>query len=94
MKKFFNAIVQKVRSVKNRVANFISAFMNTIATVACGGRAGFACECRGDLATNTIGGIIVAVVIIGILVIAINNFFPSFFAEMFESMKNKLNANW
>ena len=44
--------------------------------------------------TNTIGGIIVAVVIIGILVIAINNFFPSFFAEMFESMKNKLNANW
>ena len=49
---------------------------------------------KGDLATNTIGAIIVAVVIVGLLVVAVNNFFPSFFAEMFESMKNKLNANW
>ena len=36
----------------------------------------------------------IAVVIIGILVLAINTFFPGFFTEMFNSMKDKLNANW
>ena len=49
---------------------------------------------KGDLATNTIGAIIVAVVIIGLLVVAINSFFPSFFTEMFNSMKTKLNSHW
>ena len=51
-------------------------------------------DCKGDLATNTIGAIIVAVVIIGILVLAINTFFPHFFADMFQSMQDKLNDNW
>lgn len=54
----------------------------------------FVQDVKGDLATNTIGAIIVAVVIIGILVLAVNTFFPSFFTDMFESMKDKLNANW
>lgn len=54
----------------------------------------FVQDVKGDLATNTIGAIIVAVVIIGILVLAVNSFFPSFFTEMFNSMKDKLNANW
>lgn len=49
---------------------------------------------KGDLATNTIGAIIIAVVIIGLLIVAINSFFPSFFTSMFQSMANKLNANW
>jgi hypothetical protein len=49
---------------------------------------------KGDLATNTIGGIIIAVVIIGLLIVAINAFFPNFFSSMFQSMANKLNANW
>jgi hypothetical protein len=49
---------------------------------------------RGELATNTIGGIIVAGVIIGLLIVAINSFFPGFFTSMFNSMANKLNANW
>ncbi len=52
------------------------------------------CDARGDLATNTIGGIIVAVVIIGLLIAAINAFFPGFFSGMFNSMSQKLNANW
>ncbi len=51
-------------------------------------------DSRGDLATNTIGGIIVAVVIIGLLVVAINSFFPGFFQNMFSNMEDKLNANW
>ena len=51
-------------------------------------------DVKGDLATNTIGAIIVAVVIIGLLVVAINAFFPSFFTEMFNSMKTKLNGHW
>ena len=54
----------------------------------------FVQDVKGDLATNTIGAIIVAVVIIGLLVVAINAFFPGFFTEMFNSMKTKLNGNW
>ncbi len=49
---------------------------------------------RGDLSTNTIGGIIIAVVIIGLMIAAINAFFPGFFTSMFTSMAQKLNANW
>ena len=49
---------------------------------------------RGDLATNTIGGIIVAVVIIGLLIVAVNAFFPGFFTDMFNKMAQKLNSNW
>jgi hypothetical protein len=51
-------------------------------------------DTRGDLAANTIGGIIVAVVIIGLLIVAINQFFPGFFSGMFNKMADKLNANW
>ena len=54
----------------------------------------FVQDVKGDLATNTIGAIIVAVVIIGLLVVAINSFVPSFFTEMFNSMKTKLNSHW
>lgn len=54
----------------------------------------FARDRKGDLATNTIGAIIVAVVIIGLLIVAVNNFFPTFFSDMFQSMKDKLNGNW
>ena len=49
---------------------------------------------RGDVAVNTIGAIIIAVVVIGLLVIAINAFFPNFFTGMFQAMQQKLNANW
>ena len=35
-----------------------------------------------------------SMVIIGILVLAVNTFFPSFFTDMFSAMKDKLNANW
>lgn len=51
-------------------------------------------DVKGDLATNTIGAIIVAVVIIGLLVVAINAFFPTFFTDMFNGMKTRLNSNW
>ncbi len=49
---------------------------------------------RGELAVNTIGGIILAVVIIGLLILAVNSFFPGFFQSIFNSMEQKLNANW
>ena len=49
---------------------------------------------KGDLATNTIGAIIIAVVIVGLLIVAINAFFPNFFSGMFTSMSEKLNGNW
>ena len=54
----------------------------------------FVQDVKGDLATNTIGAIIVAVVIVGLLIVAINAFFPNFFTGMFQSMSQKLNANW
>lgn len=49
---------------------------------------------KGELATSTIGGIIVGVVIVGLLIVAIDQFFPSFFSDMFDSMADKLNGNW
>ena len=49
---------------------------------------------KGDLAVNTIGGIIIAVVIIGLLIVAIRAFFPNFFTTMFGSMRTKLNDLW
>ena len=51
-------------------------------------------DVKGDLATNTIGAIIVAVVIIGLLVVAVNAFFPTFFTDMFNGMKTRLNSKW
>ena len=51
-------------------------------------------DTRGDLATNTIGAIIVGVVIVGLLIAAVNSFFPGFFTSMFEAMKTKLSGNW
>lgn len=51
-------------------------------------------DIRGELATNTIGGIIIGVVVVGLLIMAINQFFPNFFSEMFGKMSQKLNANW
>ena len=49
---------------------------------------------KGELTTSTIGGIIIGVVLVGLLIVAINQFFPSFFQDMFNSMADKLNANW
>jgi hypothetical protein len=49
---------------------------------------------KGELATSTIGGIIVGVVLVGLLIVAINQFFPSFFSDMFDKMADKLNGNW
>lgn len=60
-----------------------------------GNKAALALTCnRGEIATGTIGGIIVGVVIIGLLIVAINTFFPNFFSDMFNSMADKLNSNW
>ena len=49
---------------------------------------------KGEIATSTIGGIIVGVVIIGLLIVAVNQFFPGFFSDMFNQMADKLNGNW
>lgn len=49
---------------------------------------------KGEIATSTIGGIIVGVVIVGLLIVAVNAFFPNFFSSMFDKMSDKLNANW
>ena len=49
---------------------------------------------RGDLAVSTIGGIIIAVVMVGLIIVAVKAFFPGFFTGMFTSMQSKLNANW
>jgi hypothetical protein len=51
-------------------------------------------DCRGDLAVSTIGGIIIAVVMVGLIIVAVKAFFPGFFTGMFTSMQSKLNANW
>ena len=49
---------------------------------------------RGEVAVNTIGAIIIAVVVIGLLIVAINAFFPNYYTNMFQSMQQHLNGNW
>lgn len=86
-----------VKSIRTKVQNtvfavrsfFINPYCSFVSRVS-----GAACDCRGDLATNTIGAIIIAVVIVGLLIAAIKTFFPDFFADMFDAMSDKLNANW
>ena len=51
-------------------------------------------DTKGDLATNTIGAIIVAVVIVGLLVVAAKAFFPTFFTNALKGMETRLNKNW
>ena len=79
MKNFF-------KNIKNKAVAFFSKAQAAVETVVE--------DVKGVLATNTIGAIIVAVVVIGLLITAINTFFPGFFTEMFGSMKDKLNGNW
>ncbi len=97
MKKLFNTIRSKARAISDSIRSKAQTLMCNVVSkvqVVLFRRSGLLADCRGDLATNTIGGIIVCVVIIGLLVVAVNAFFPGFFTEMFESMKTKLNANW
>jgi hypothetical protein len=51
-------------------------------------------DTKGEIATSTIGGIIAGVVVVGLLVAAVNLFFPTFFSGMFTNMQTKLGANW
>ncbi|MBR2894326.1 MAG: hypothetical protein IKC03_01530 [Oscillospiraceae bacterium] len=97
MKKRMNKLTQKFSSTYQRVLEFINhLILVALRFLVYAGEQTkqLLCDCKGDLATNTIGAIIIAVVIIGLLVIAINAFFPNFFTTMFNSMQTKLNANW
>ena len=81
-----NFIRRTVRTVRNKVEDLcVRTAVRTAAVVE---------DTRGDLATNTVGAIIVAVVIVGLLVAATKAFFPDFFSKIFKSMETKLNANW
>lgn len=71
-----------IESIKGKVKNVGEEFASVLTNN------------KGELTTSTIGGIIVGVVIVGLLIVAVNQFFPSFFSEMFDKMADKLNANW
>ena len=85
----FMTICNMVSAVIDAVESTVNYFLNMLCYMFPRLR-----DVRGDLATNTIGGIIIAVVIIGLLVVAINAFFPNFFTSMFNSMQTKLNGYW
>ena len=90
MKNIFKSIRSKAQNTVSAVRSFfISLYCSFVSCVS-----GTACDCRGDLATNTIGAIIIAVVIVWLLIAAIKTFIPGFFADMFDAMSDKLNANW
>ena len=89
MKKLFRSIRSKV----NALCDKVSALCTKVRILCRSGSAVLASN-RGDLSTNTIGAIIVAVVIIGLLIVAVNAFFPTFFSDMLNSMKTKLNGHW
>ncbi len=93
MRKIFKKIVKKVKAALNAQVEMTKAAVDrTWSTLSI--MFPRLQDVRGDLATNTIGAIIIAVVVIGLLVIAINAFFPGFFTRMFNAMQDKLNANW
>ena len=73
--------------------NITTTITNKAISLHCRAKA-LLCSRKGDLATNTIGAIIIAVVVVGLLITAINAFFPNFFNSMFNSMSEKLNGNW
>ena len=83
-----------IHRIRSRVRDFC-AFIYSFILALCGYRLRrLARNCSGDIAVSTIGGIIITVVVIGLLVLAINAFFPGFFTNIFTSMSQKLNANW
>ncbi len=83
-----------IHHIRSRVRDFCALVYSFLLTL-CGYRLRrLARNCSGDIAVSTIGGIIITVVIIGLLVLAINAFFPGFFTSIFTSMSKKLNANW
>ena len=86
----FKNIFSKVKAACNNISEAVRNFFVNLSLML----RGTLSSCTGDLATNTIGGIIVAVVIIGLLIVAIKAFFPGFFTSMFNAMESKLNANW
>ena len=79
MKKFFKSICNKAREK----AESLIVKAETIVE-----------DVKGDLATGTIGASIAGVVVVGLMIAAINAFFPDFFSNMFEAMEDKLGANW
>ena len=85
MKKLFRSIRSKV----NALCDKVNALFTKVRILCRSGSAVLASN-RGDLSTNTIGAIIVAVVIIGLLIVAVN----AFFSDMLNSMKTKLNGHW
>lgn len=92
MKNFIKNIITRIGNrISSYIAAFFAAFLGFLSTLV---PPRLIRDRTGDLATNTIGGIIVAVVIIGLLVVAVNTFFPGFFTDMFSAMADKLNANW
>ena len=75
-----------IRTVRNKVEDLcVRTNLRTAAIVE---------DTKGDLATNTVGAIIVAVVIVGLLVVAVKAFFPTFFTNALKGMETRLNKNW
>ena len=86
-------LLRSIRSKVNALCDKVNALFTKVRILCRSGSAVLASN-RGDLSTNTIGAIIVAVVIIGLLIVAVNAFFPTFFSDMLNSMKTKLNSHW
>ena len=83
-----------IHRIRSRVRDFCALIYSMILALYGYRLRRLARNCSGDIAVSTIGGIIITVVVIGLLVLAINAFFPGFFTNIFTSMSQKLNANW
>lgn len=49
---------------------------------------------RGDMAVDFLGKIIIAVVIVGLLIFAVNAIFPNLFTNILSQVESKLTAAW
>ena len=77
MKKFFNKVADKVRDVSIDVSTEAQALANDVA---------------GSDTTEKIGMVVVAVLIVGLLAVAMNKAMPGLFDNIITTAQEKLNT--
>lgn len=78
MKNFMNKLADKANKLYIRTNCAIHSAEKVLA------------DKTGDLTTNTLGGIILGIIFIGLLVLAVNTIFPGVIQRLFSSMSTKL----
>lgn len=80
MKSFMNKMADKANNLCVRAKCVVDGAKQTLS------------DKTGDLTTNTLGGIILGIIFIGLLLLAVNTIFPGVIQRLFETISTKLNT--